>query len=83
METKKYKIKVYGEECLVELMDFNKNDGKNWKRLFDIWKKLKMGMRDYKSREPNFPEGLSEVACRTQTNIKNLQKRSKIFCEII
>ena len=27
-----------------------------------MWKKLKLGMRDYKSREPNFPEGLSEVA---------------------
>jgi hypothetical protein len=62
METKKYEVKVYGEECLIELMDFDKQDGKKWKHLFDIWKKLKMGMKDYRSREPNFPEGLSEVA---------------------
>jgi hypothetical protein len=43
-------------------MDFDESDGKKWKNLFDMWKKLKFGLRDYKSREPNFPEGLSEVA---------------------
>jgi hypothetical protein len=62
MKIKKYKTKVFGEDCILELMNFNKSDGKKWKRLFDLWKKLKLGMRDYKSREPNFPEGLSEVA---------------------
>lgn len=62
MKIKKYKAVVFGQDCIMELMDFNKNDGKKWKRLFDMWKKLKFGMRDYKSREPNFPEGLSEVA---------------------
>lgn len=62
MKIKKHKAKIFGRDCIVELMDFNKSDGKKWKRLFDMWKKLKLGMRDYKSREPNFPEGLSEVA---------------------
>lgn len=56
------KAKVFGNECLLELMEFNKSDGKKWKKLFDMWKALKFGMREYKSREPNFPEGLSEVA---------------------
>lgn len=62
MKIKKLKMKVFGEDCVLELMDFNKSDGKKWKKLFDLWKKLKLGLRDYKSREPNFPEGLSEVA---------------------
>jgi len=62
MKLIKYKTKVFGIDCCLELMDFDKSDGKNWKKLFDMWKSLKFGMRDYKSREPNFPEGLSEVA---------------------
>ena len=62
MKVKKYKAKVFGKDCVIELMNFTKADGKKWKRLFDMWKKLKFGMRDYKAREPNFPEGLSEVA---------------------
>lgn len=56
-------IKVCGADCCLELMGFTKKeDGRKWKELFDMWKKLKIGMREYKSREPNFPEGLSEVA---------------------
>jgi len=62
MKIKQHKAKVFNQDCILELMDFNKSDGKKWKRLFDMWKKLKLGLRDYKSREPNFPEGLSEVA---------------------
>ena len=62
MELRKIKTKVFGENCMLEIMDFKKSDGKKWKEIFDLWRGLKMGMRDYKSREPNFPEGLSEVA---------------------
>jgi len=62
MKIKKYKAKVFGKNCIIELMSFTKADGRRWKKLFDMWKKLKLGLRDYKSREPNFPEGLSEVA---------------------
>lgn len=62
MEIKTHKAKVFGQNCLLNLMEFDRRDAKKWKKLFDAWKKLKMGMREYKSREPNFPEGLSEVA---------------------
>ncbi|MFH1656192.1 MAG: Bsp6I family type II restriction endonuclease [Candidatus Nealsonbacteria bacterium] len=62
MKTKEHRVIVFGKGCVVELMDFNKTDRKKWKKYFDLWKKLKLGMREYKSREPNFPEGLSEVA---------------------
>ncbi len=55
-------LESLGMQCVAELMGFNKQDKKKWKQLFDTWKKLKLGLREYKSREPNFPEGLSEVA---------------------
>ena len=62
MNIRKIKTKVFGEQCSLDVMDFTKADGKKWKSTFDLWRGLKMGMRDYRSREPNFPEGLSEVA---------------------
>ncbi|MCC6711096.1 MAG: Bsp6I family type II restriction endonuclease [Candidatus Pacebacteria bacterium] len=62
MKTVVHHVKVFGKESSLELMDFTKNDGKEWKVLFDKWKQLKLGLREYKSREPNLPEGLSEVA---------------------
>lgn len=62
MKIRKIRAKVFGKDCSLEVMDFVKSDGKKWKELFDIWKKLKTGLRDYQSREPNLPEGISEVA---------------------
>lgn len=62
MKILEHKAKVFGQKCRLDLMHFDKNDGKKWKRIFDIWKELKLNLREYKSREPNMPEGLSEVA---------------------
>lgn len=62
MKTISISATVYSENCTLELMTFDDADRKAWKALFDSWRDLKLGMRAYKSREPNFPEGLSEVA---------------------
>ncbi|HOE74620.1 MAG TPA: Bsp6I family type II restriction endonuclease [bacterium] len=62
MKIIKVKSRVFEQNCILELMEFSKSDGKEWKRVFDLWRGLKLGLRDYKSREPNLPEGLSEVA---------------------
>ena len=62
MKIKQCKTKVFDQEYILELMYFNKADGKKWKQIFDQWKKLKIGLQKYNSRGPNFPEGLSEVA---------------------
>lgn len=62
MRIHRRKAKVFGEERVLELMSFSNNDRKKWMHLFNTWKRLKLGLRSYKSREPNFPEGLSEVA---------------------
>jgi len=62
MEVKTIRTVVFSQDCSLEIMNFSNSDGRKWKEIFDLWKGLKMGLRDYKSREPNFPEGLSEVA---------------------
>jgi len=62
MKIIQHKQKLWGHDCSMNLMQFDKNDAKEWKEVFDLWRKLKQGLKDYKSREPNFPEGLSEVA---------------------
>lgn len=71
MEIKEHKAKVFDYECSLQLMHFNKKDGEYWKKIFDLWKNLKLGLRDYKSREPNFPEGLSETAFCLWASTKN------------
>ena len=62
MQTIRVDAVVFNEHCSLELMTFDDDDRRAWKVLFDSWKKLKLGMRAYNAREPNFPEGLSEVA---------------------
>lgn len=62
MKTVTIETTVFNENCKLKLMEFDNEDRQIWKELFESWKKLKLGMRNYKSREPNFPEGLSEVA---------------------
>ncbi len=54
MELRRLEATVFGEDCTIEVMDFTKADGVEWKRVFDLWRGLKMGMRDYKSRESAF-----------------------------
>ncbi|MEI8270342.1 MAG: Bsp6I family type II restriction endonuclease [bacterium] len=62
MKIIQHKQKVWGYNCSMNLMQFDKKDAIEWKRIFDQWKKLKMDLKKYKCREPNLPEGLSEVA---------------------
>lgn len=62
MKIEEHKAKVFKQNCSMKLMCFDKNDTKEWKEIFDLWKKLKLSLKNYKCREPNLPEGLSEVA---------------------
>ena len=72
MEIIKKKANVFGEECELELITFDKSDKREWKKLFDMWRNLKIGLKNYKSRQPNFPEGLSEVAFCLYSGSKRL-----------
>jgi len=68
---------VLGKETKLSLMSFEDSDRMRWKELFDMWKGFKIGMREYKAREPNFPEGLSEVAfCLFSGSYRVLPSRS-------
>ncbi|GMX58529.1 MAG: hypothetical protein MCSN_1830 [Candidatus Microsyncoccus archaeolyticus] len=77
MEIKTHEAKVLGEKCTIDLMHFSKSDGKVWKGLFDSWKNLKFGLRDFKTREPNLPEGLSEVAFCLWSGSGRMLKKKK------
>ena len=55
-------IEIQSDSCRMEYLTFDRNDRRQWKVVFDSWMELKLAMRDYKAREPNLPEGLSEVA---------------------
>ncbi len=62
MQVNIYTTNVFGNQCTMKLMDFDDDDRKQWKVLFDNWNILNKGMRDYKARGINMPEGISEVA---------------------
>ena len=62
MKVQEHKVKIFGGKCTAELMHFTKSDAKKLKKLFEAWKKLTSGLKDFKSRGVNMPEGISEVA---------------------
>ncbi|NQU83070.1 MAG: Bsp6I family type II restriction endonuclease [Parcubacteria group bacterium] len=62
MKIKKHKTIVFGEKCELELMHFTKGDIIKLKKLFNAWAKLTVGMKEFRSRGVNIPEGISEVA---------------------
>lgn len=62
MKIKTIEAIVFTQHCILELMEFEVSDRQKWKNVFELWRGLKFGMREFNSREPNFPEGLSEIA---------------------
>lgn len=76
MKTRIIQTKVFEEECTLTLADFDQSDANQWKRIFDHWRTLKISLNDYKSRAPNFPEGLSEIAFCLWSGSSRLLKAS-------
>ena len=67
-------VKIKMDSCRMEYLTFDTADRHQWKVVFDSWKELKLAMRDYKAREPNFPEGLSEVAfCMWSGSVRKIK----------
>jgi len=62
MKIIKKRINLYGNICEAELMKFEDSDRREWKRLWDAWKKLRDKAIEYKFRGPNLLEGISETA---------------------
>ena len=61
MRIKKHKVIVFGKKCEVELMHFTKGDIRKLKKLFSAWATLTIGLKEFRSRGANMPEGISEA----------------------
>ena len=55
-------IRIQGIPCSVRLLLIEESDRPHIRRLYNAWKELFYGMRDFRSRGINFPEGISESA---------------------
>jgi hypothetical protein len=55
-------ITLEGVPCRARLLFVEESDRPRLRKLFNAWKKLFFGMRDFRSRGINFPEGISESA---------------------
>jgi hypothetical protein len=55
-------INLYGKNCNATLLEFDQSDKIEWKKLWDSWNNLRVGLKKYDSRGPNLSEGLSESA---------------------
>lgn len=64
---------IEADAYTITFLRFEETDGREWKKVFDHWRTLKMALREYGAREPNFPEGLSEVAfCLWAGSVKKI-----------
>jgi len=62
MKNQVVNVNLYGEKIEMEVVIFEKGDTPLWKEMFGHWLKLKNSLRVFGAREPNIPEGISEIA---------------------
>lgn len=55
-------FRINGVHCKVHLLLIEKSDRTQIRQLYDAWKQLFYGMRHFRSRGINLPEGISESA---------------------
>jgi hypothetical protein len=74
MNTEKHKINLNGHDLEIEVAHLNNKDGKEFKRLFDLWKKLNLGLEKY-GRKVNIPEVISEgMFCVFTESVRYMKK---------
>lgn len=67
-------IILENQKIKIQIAHLNKNDGKEFKRLFDIWKKLNSGLKKY-GRGVNIPEVISEgMFCVFSGSVRYVKK---------
>jgi hypothetical protein len=65
---------IQSESRTLTYLQVGSSDKKKWKEVFDHWKTLKTAMREYGAREPNIPEGISEIAfCLWSGSVKKIK----------
>lgn len=56
------KVELAGVPCTIRLLVIEEEDRPMLRNLFEAWKELCDGLRDFRSRAVNIPEGISESA---------------------
>ena len=62
------KIIISDKKYDAVLLKAEKKDGPELKRLYNAWLELKNGLKEFESRAPNLPEGISEGAFSLEFN---------------
>ncbi|MFH1661533.1 MAG: Bsp6I family type II restriction endonuclease [Candidatus Falkowbacteria bacterium] len=74
MKIENHKIILDGNNVDIEVAHLDANDGKEFKRLFDLWKKLNIGLEKY-GRKVNIPEVISEgMFCVFTGSVRYMKK---------
>jgi len=76
MKLQKRKVIIDNNELDIEVAIMSKVDAKTFKRLFDLWKKLNIGLSKY-GRKVNIPEVISEGMFCVFSNSVRFQKKIK------
>ena len=74
MKLQKQKIVIDSNELNIEVAIMGKADSKTFKRLFNLWKKLNIGLSKY-GRKVNIPEVISEGMFCVFSNSVRFQKK--------
>jgi len=76
MKLAKYKIFLGKNQIEIEVAHLDKQDGRIFKKLFDIWRKLNLGLEKY-GRKVNIPEVISEgMFCVFSKSVRYQRKLS-------
>jgi hypothetical protein len=74
MKIENKEITLDNHKIEIQIAHLNKDDGKEFKRLFDLWKKLNQGLEKY-GRKVNIPEVISEgMFCVFSGSVRYLKK---------
>ena len=76
MKLSKMIVKTNKGDIEIEVANFDKNDAKKFKSLFDVWVKLNDGLGEY-GRKVNIPEVLSEGMFCIFSNSVRFQRKLK------
>jgi hypothetical protein len=74
MKIEKHTVKLDGNDVEIEVAHLDKEDGEEFKRLFDLWKTLNVGLEKY-GRKVNIPEVISEgMFCVFSGSVRYIKK---------
>jgi len=86
MRIEEHKINLSGQDIEIEVAHLDSKDAKEFKRLFDIWRKLNLGLEKY-GRKVNIPEVISEgmfcIFAKSVRYMKRVKGKGKVSFDTI